>query len=71
VAVDGGGAGAVVPDDGALALHHGGGERERGEVGSRTRENGGGDAAGIWWGRHSKGGADGKAMGGLPVGCSE
>jgi hypothetical protein len=70
VVVDDGGAGAVVPDDGALALHHGG-ERGRGEVGSRTWENGGGNAARIWWGRHSKGGADGKAMGGLPVGCSE
>jgi hypothetical protein len=37
VAVDGGGAGAVVADDGALALHYGG--RERGEVGSRMTEN--------------------------------
>jgi hypothetical protein len=38
MAVDGGGAGAVVTDDGALALHRRGGER--GEVGSRTTENG-------------------------------
>jgi hypothetical protein len=37
--VDGGEAGSVATDDGALALHHGGrGEREGGEVrwGSRT-----------------------------------
>jgi hypothetical protein len=59
VVVDGGGAGAVVTDNEALALHHGG-EKEK-EVGSRMTENrrgwwlteranGGGDAAGIQWG---------------------
>jgi hypothetical protein len=35
------------------------------------RVNGGGTAAGIWRGWRSEGGADGKVMGGLPVGCSE
>jgi hypothetical protein len=38
VAVDGGGAGAVVANDRALALHYGG--RERGEVRSRMTKNG-------------------------------
>jgi hypothetical protein len=42
VAVNGGGAGAVVVDDEALALYHG--ERERDELGSRMTENGRG-----WW----------------------
>jgi hypothetical protein len=40
VAIDVVEAGSMVVDDRALALHHGGRERERGEWGSRTTREG-------------------------------
>jgi hypothetical protein len=82
VVVDGGGAGAVVTDNEALALHHGGEKEKEVRWGREQRKTGaaGGSPSGRMvaamrpefsgeW--RSKDGADGKAMRGLPVGCSE